>query len=54
MEPSESEKKLKEIQVSIELPVKLSDVEKEKFTKTFNALKGWLDDGLSAIASPGS
>lgn len=49
MEPTESEKKLKEIQLSIELPVKLSDVEKEKFTETFNALKGWLDDGLNTV-----
>ena len=49
MEPSESEKKLKEIKLSIELPVKLSEVEKEKFTETFNALKGWLDDGLDTV-----
>lgn len=49
MEPTESEKKLKEIRMSIELPVKLSDVEKEKFTETFNALKGWLDDGLNTV-----
>lgn len=49
MEPTESEKKLREIQLSIESPVKLSDVEKEKFTETFSALKGWLDDGLDTV-----
>jgi len=49
LESSESEKKLKKIQLSIESPVKLSDVEKEKFTETFNALKGWLDDGLNTV-----
>jgi len=49
LESSESGKKLKEIRMNIELPVKLSDVEKEKFTETFNALKGWLDDGLDTV-----
>lgn len=49
MEPTESEKKLKKIQLSIELPVKLSDVEKEKFTETFSSLKIWMDDTLEAV-----
>lgn len=46
LEPTESEKKLKEIQQNLGLPVKLSDVEKEKFTKTFSSLKIWMDDAL--------
>lgn len=33
----------------IGLPVKLSDVEKEKFTETFNSLKGWLDETLETV-----
>jgi len=49
LERTESEKKLKEIQLTIGLPVKLSDVEKEKFTETFASLKTWMDDGLEAI-----
>ena len=49
LEPTESEKKLKEIQQTLGLPVKLSDVEKEKFTKTFGSLKTWMDDGLEAV-----
>lgn len=49
MEASESEKKLKEIQLTIGLPVKLSEVEEEKFTKTFTSLKEWMDGGLEAV-----
>ncbi len=49
LEHSESEKRLKEIQKTIGLPVKLSDVEKEKFTGTFSSLKTWMDDALEAI-----
>ena len=46
---TESEKKLKEIQQNLGLPVKLSDVEKEKFTGTFSSLKTWLDDALEVV-----
>ena len=49
LEPTDSEKKLKEIQSTLGLPVKLSDVEKEKFTKTFSSLKTWMDDGLEVV-----
>lgn len=49
LEPTESEKKLKEIQQTLGRPVKLSDVEKEKFTKTFSSLKTWMDDGLEVV-----
>jgi len=49
LDPTESEKKLKEIQITLGLPVKLSDVEKEKFTGTFSSLKTWMDDGLEAV-----
>lgn len=49
LEPSESEKRLKEIQMAIGLPVRLSDVEKEKFTETFDSLKVWMDDSLKSI-----
>lgn len=49
LEPSESEKRLKEIQMAIGLPVRLSDVEKEKFTETYESLKVWLDDSLKAV-----
>ncbi len=49
MEPSRSEERLREIQKTIGLPVRLSDVEKEKFTETFSSLKDWLDDGLESV-----
>ena len=46
---SKSEERLREIQKTIGLPVRLSDVEKEKFTETFSSLKEWLDDGLESV-----
>lgn len=35
--------------MAIGLPVRLSDVEKEKFIETFDSLKVWLDDGLKSV-----
>ena len=46
---TESEKKLRNIEIIIGLPIKLSEVEKDKFTETFNALKAWMDDAQSAV-----
>ena len=37
------------IQEEMEAPVKLSEVEKEKFNTTFEALKDWLDDGKDVM-----
>ena len=49
MEPSRSAERLREIQKTIGLPVRLSDVEKEKFTETFASLKVWMDESLEAV-----
>lgn len=48
MDQNEQDKLLK-IRQEIELPVKLSELEREKFTKTFEALKEWLDDALAVM-----
>ena len=43
------EDKLLKIKEDMGAPVKLSDVEKEKFNTTFEELKGWLDDAKNSI-----
>lgn len=35
--------KLKNLEISLEIPVKLSEIEKDKFKKVFEGLKDWLD-----------
>lgn len=47
--PTEEEDKLLKIQAEIGLPVDLSDVEKERFNKIFEALKEWLDDARIVV-----
>ena len=47
--PTEEEDKLLRIQAEIGLPVDLSDVEKERFNKIFEALKEWLDDARIVV-----
>lgn len=42
-QPSEEDKLLK-IREEMKVPVKLSELEREKFNKTFEALKEWLED----------
>lgn len=52
MEQSEAEKrktKLLEIEMKIGAPVKLSEVEKDKFIETFDLLKGLLDDSQDSV-----
>lgn len=48
MRLAESDKLLK-IKEGVGVPVKLSEVEEEKFNDTFEALKGWLDDAKAAV-----
>lgn len=43
-QPSSEEDKLLKIREEMKVPVKLSELEREKFNKTFDALKEWLED----------
>lgn len=48
-QPDEKEDKLLKIREEMILPVGLSELEKEKISETFDALKGWLDEAKELV-----
>ncbi len=49
VEEGVEEDKLLKIQLAVEIPVGLSELEKEKLAYTFDGLKGWLDDARVVV-----